>query len=81
MRARSDITTSRADSSATWQSTRRCSSLGSRSTVCSVVTIGIRRSRISRTTWLPAGPPKIPYSCWRLTMSVLAKLRKSAARR
>ena len=29
----------------TWSSTRRWSALGSRSTVCSVVTIGIRRSR------------------------------------
>jgi hypothetical protein len=31
--------------------------------VCSVVTMGILSSRRSASRWLPARPPKIPYSC------------------
>ena len=59
----------------TWSSTRRWSSLGSWSTVCRVVATGIRRFRSKRMMWLPDGPPKMPYSCWRQTTSALAKFR------
>ena len=55
------------------------SGFGSRRTVCSVVTTGIFRPRSKCKIWLPAGPPKIPYSCCRHTMSMLLKFRNSAA--
>jgi hypothetical protein len=48
--------------------------------VWSVVTIGIRSSRSSVRTWLPAFPPKIPYSCWSDTTSTPLTFKKSAAR-
>ncbi len=44
------ITTSRVESRIKSRITRRCSAFGSRSTVCSVVTIGIRSSRSSAST-------------------------------
>ncbi len=49
--------------------------------VWSVVTTGMRRSRIIARMWLPAGPPKRPNSCCRLTISTPFRFRKSAARR
>jgi hypothetical protein len=79
VRPRSVITATRADSSHSWVSTRRWSAVGSFRTVCRVVTTGIRRPRTRPSTWLPAGPPKIPYSCWRETTSAFEKFRKSAA--
>ena len=80
-RPRSVITTSRVESGINSCITRRWSSFGSRSTVCSVVTTGMRNSRSSASTWLPAGPPKMPNSCCTQTTSTLVMFRKSAARR
>jgi hypothetical protein len=40
---------------------------------------GIFKPRSRCKIWLPAGPPKIPYSCCRQTMSILLKFRNSAA--
>src|ERR1043166_687942 len=48
--------------------------------VWSVVTTGMRSSRSSGRRWLPALPPKIPYSCWTEMTSTALTLRKSAAR-
>ena len=73
------ITIRRSESSASSTMTRCWSGFGSRSTVCRVVTIGIRRFRSSSRMWLPAAPPKIPYSCCTHTRSTLVKLRNSAA--
>ena len=50
-------------------------------TVCKVVTMGMRNSRSSANTWLPAGPPKIPNSCSTHTTSTPVMFRKSAARK
>ena len=47
----------------------------------SVVTTGAFNSRSRANKWLPAGPPKIPNSCWTETTSTLLVFRKSAARR
>ncbi|MBI5186873.1 MAG: hypothetical protein HZA01_14270 [Nitrospinae bacterium] len=40
----------------------------------------MRNSRRSARMWLPARPPKMPYSCCKDTMSTLLKFRKSEAR-
>ena len=42
---------------------------------------GAFNSRSRANKWLPAGPPKIPNSCWTETTSAPLKFRKSAARR
>ena len=47
----------------------------------SVVTTGAFNSRSRVNKWLPAGPPKIPNSCWTETTSTSLVFRKSAARR
>jgi hypothetical protein len=75
------ITTSRDDRSASSSITRRWRSFGASRIVWSVVTIGIRSSRSSVRTWLPAFPPKIPYSCWSDSTSTPLTFKKSAARR
>ena len=75
------MTTSRAERAINSCITRRWSPFGSRRTVCSVVTTGVFNSRSNASRWLPAGPPKMPNSCWTQTTSTLLMLRKSAARR
>ena len=73
------MTMSRSESSAISSMTMSWLGSGSRRTVCSVVTNGIFKPRSRRKMWLPAGPPKIPYSCCKHTMSMLLKFRNSAA--
>ena len=73
------MTIRRSESSANSTITRCWSGFGSRSTVCRVLTMGMRRFRSSSRTWPPAVPPKIPYSCCTQTRSTLVKLRNSAA--
>src|SRR5258708_27218861 len=43
--------------------------------------MGTRSSRRSPRTWLPALPPKMPYSCCKHATSTVLTFRKSAARR
>ena len=44
--------------------------------MCSVVTTGAFNSRSRVNKWLPAGPPKIPNSCWSETTSTLAGVQE-----
>ena len=74
------ITTSRSESRASSSITIRCAASGCDRMVCSVVTMGIRRSRSSASTCEPALPPKMPYSCCTQSTSTWFTLRKSAAR-
>ena len=46
-----------------------------------VVTTGAVNPRSSVNKWLPAGPPKIPNSCWTETTSTSLEFKKSAAHR
>ena len=73
------MTMRRSESSAISSMTISWLGSGSRRTVCSVVTTGIFKPRSRCKMWLPAEPPKIPYSCCRQTMSILWKFRNSAA--
>ena len=75
------ITIKRLESRVTSSMTRRWSTVGSPRTVCSVVTIGIRTSLSRARMWLPALPPKMPYSCWRQSTSLPLMFKKSVARR
>ena len=75
------MTTSRVERAINSRITRCWSALGVRRTVWSVVTTGAVNPRSRANKWLPAGPPKIPNSCWTETTSTLLEFRKSAAHR
>ncbi len=75
------MTTMASESSINARVAASYSGAGSFSTVCMVVTTGFSTARSSSVRCAPAGPPKMPYSCWTETTLVPEALIHSAARR